>query len=30
MPVELAAALPRLGRVEPCEISDHDLSDPVA
>ncbi len=30
LPAELAAALPRLGAVEPCEITDHDFSDSAA
>lgn len=30
LPAELATILPRLGLVEPCEITNHDLPDPVA
>lgn len=29
LPAELAARLPQLGQVEPCEITNHDHSDPA-
>ena len=30
LPAELVEVLPRLGLVEPCEIPDHDSTDPTA
>jgi len=30
LPAELAARLARLGLVEPCEITEHDRTDPAA
>ena len=30
LPAELAARLPNLGAIEPCEITNHDFSNPAA